>query len=78
MGGRQLHCLRTSRAPKCRAADDLLMACELHPAYAEARAGLAHLITRDLIKSRQRKGRSKSGRWRSGTPSERIDARPAS
>ena len=39
-----------SRAPKCRAADDLLMACELHPAYAEARAGLAHLITRDLIK----------------------------
>jgi hypothetical protein len=23
------------RVPKCRAADDLLMACELHPAYAE-------------------------------------------
>src|SRR5208283_3579995 len=39
-----------SRAPKCRAADNLLMACELHPAYAEARAGLAHLTTRDLIK----------------------------
>jgi hypothetical protein len=38
-----------SRAPKCRAADDLLMACELHPAYARARADLPHLTTRDLI-----------------------------
>jgi hypothetical protein len=38
-----------SRAPKCRAADDLLMACELHPAYAEARAELPYLTTRDLI-----------------------------
>ena len=38
-----------SRAPKCRAADDLLMACELHPAYAEARAELPDLTTRDLI-----------------------------
>jgi hypothetical protein len=38
-----------SRAPKCRAADDLLMACELHPAYAEARAELPCLATRDLI-----------------------------
>jgi replication-associated recombination protein RarA len=28
------------RVPKCRAADDLLMACELHPAYAVARAKL--------------------------------------
>jgi hypothetical protein len=37
------------RAPKCRAADDLLMACELHPAYTEARTGLSHLTTRDLI-----------------------------
>ena len=37
-----------SRAPKCRAADDLLMACELHPAYAEARAELPYLTTRDL------------------------------
>ena len=37
------------RAPKCRAADDLLMACELHPAYTEARAELPHLTTRDLI-----------------------------
>lgn len=36
-------------ATKCRAADDLLMACELQPAYAEARAGTAHLTTRDLI-----------------------------
>jgi hypothetical protein len=36
-------------APKCRAADDLLMACELHLAYAEARAELPHLTTRDLI-----------------------------
>jgi hypothetical protein len=38
-----------SRAPKCRAADDLLMACELHPAYTEARTELSHLSTRDLI-----------------------------
>lgn len=38
-----------SRAPKCRAADDLLIACELHPAYAEARAELLYLTTRDLI-----------------------------
>jgi hypothetical protein len=38
-----------SRAPKCRAADDLLMASELHPAYAEARAELPYLTTRDLI-----------------------------
>jgi hypothetical protein len=37
------------RVPKCRAADDLLMACELHPAYAEARARLPDLTTRDLI-----------------------------
>jgi len=37
------------RVPKCRAADDLLMACELHPAYAMARADLPHLTTRDLI-----------------------------
>ena len=38
-----------SRAPKCRAADDLLMASELHPARAEARAELPYLTTRDLI-----------------------------
>jgi hypothetical protein len=38
-----------SRAPKCRAADDLLMACELHPAYAVARAKLPDRTTRDLI-----------------------------
>ena len=37
------------RVPKCRAADDLLMACELHPAYAVARAKLPDLTTRDLI-----------------------------
>jgi hypothetical protein len=37
------------RAPKCRAADDLLMACELHPAYAKARARLPRLTTRQLI-----------------------------
>jgi hypothetical protein len=38
-----------TRAPKCRAADDLLMVCELHPAHAEARVELPHLTTRDLI-----------------------------
>jgi len=37
------------RVPKCRAADDLLMACELHPAYAMARADLPYLTTRNLI-----------------------------
>ena len=37
------------RAPKCRAADDLLMACELHPAYAVARAELPHSTIRQLI-----------------------------
>jgi hypothetical protein len=40
---------KLSRAPKCRAADDLLMASELHPAYAETRAELPYLTTRDLI-----------------------------
>jgi hypothetical protein len=39
-----------SRASKCRAADDLLMTCELHPAYAEARAQLPRLTTSQLIK----------------------------
>jgi hypothetical protein len=38
-----------SRAPKCRAADDLLMSCQLHPALAEARAELAHLAPRGLV-----------------------------
>ena len=62
LGGKQVHaalggewavasCVvsELSRAPKCRAADDLLMACELHSAYAQARAELPHLTTRDLI-----------------------------
>jgi hypothetical protein len=40
---------KLSRAPKCRAADDLLMACELHPSYVQARAELPHLPTHDLI-----------------------------
>jgi len=37
------------RVPKCRAADDLLMACQLHPAYTKARGELPQLTTRDLI-----------------------------
>jgi hypothetical protein len=37
------------RAPKCRAADDVLMACELHPVSTEAGTELPHLTTRDLI-----------------------------
>ena len=62
LGGKQVHaalggewavasCIvhELCRVPKCRAADDLLMACELHPAYAEARAKLPDLTTRDLI-----------------------------
>lgn len=38
-----------AHAPKCRAADDLLMSCELRPTYAQARADLPLLTTRDLI-----------------------------
>jgi hypothetical protein len=38
-----------ARARKCRAADDLLMACEAHPAYAHARQELAQLRTRTLL-----------------------------
>ena len=37
-------------APKCRAADDLVMACEVHPAYARQRIELRGLPTRDLSK----------------------------
>ncbi len=37
------------RASKCRAADDLVMVCELHPAHAEARSELSLLTTRQLI-----------------------------
>ena len=45
------------RAPKCRAADDLLMVCELHPAHAKkARAELPLLTTRES-RSRSRPGR---------------------
>lgn len=36
-------------SPKCRAADDLVMICELHPAHAGARAELPFLTTRELI-----------------------------
>jgi len=42
------------RAPK--AADDLLMVCELHPAHAKARAELPLLTTRDLISVATRQG----------------------
>ncbi len=38
-----------AEAPKCRAADDLLMSCELHPAYAGLRTELPLLSTADLI-----------------------------
>jgi hypothetical protein len=37
------------RVQKCRAADDLLMTCELHPACVMARADLPYLTTRDLV-----------------------------
>jgi hypothetical protein len=36
-------------APKCRAADDLLMGAELHPAYERARLDFAYRTTADLI-----------------------------
>jgi hypothetical protein len=45
-----------SRAPKCRGADDLLMACELHPAYADARVELPRLTTRHLIETATGRG----------------------
>jgi hypothetical protein len=35
-------------APKCRAADDLLMICELHPAYARQRIEFRHRSSREL------------------------------
>jgi hypothetical protein len=62
-----------SRAPKCRAADDLLTTCELHPAYAEARAELPYLTTRDLLTVVTGQGPSMSARWLSGTPFERME-----
>jgi hypothetical protein len=37
-----------ARAAKCRAADDLLMAAELHPTFTEARRELAAMSTREL------------------------------
>lgn len=38
-----------TRAPKCRASDDLLMTGERHPNYATARRELATLSTRELL-----------------------------
>jgi hypothetical protein len=40
---------RMVHSPKCRAADDLLMAAELHPAFMEARRELAAMSTRELL-----------------------------
>jgi hypothetical protein len=37
------------QAPKCRAADDLLMSAELHPTYKQARVDLAQATTPDLL-----------------------------
>ena len=37
--------LQLSRAPKCRPADDLLMVCELHPAYAKQHLPVAELTS---------------------------------
>jgi hypothetical protein len=63
-----------SRAPKCRSADDLLMTCELHPAYAEARAELPYLTTRDLLRVVTGQGSvHERARWLSGTPLERME-----
>ncbi len=44
------------RVPKCRAADDLLMACELHPACTTARAELPHPDDPRLDRGRLRPG----------------------
>ena len=40
---------RMVQAQKCRAADDLLLAAENHPAYEQARLGLSSQSTQDLI-----------------------------
>ena len=40
---------RMARARKCRCADDLLLAAELHPAYADARRDLADATVSDLM-----------------------------
>jgi replication-associated recombination protein RarA len=60
-----------SRAPKCRAADDLLMVCELHPAHTKARAELPLLTTRELIAIATSQG---CVHERALAPLERIDA----
>jgi hypothetical protein len=41
---------RMAQAPKCRAADDLLMAIEGHPSLKQVRADLVHETTRDLLR----------------------------
>jgi hypothetical protein len=40
---------RMVHSPKCRAADDLLMTAELHPAFTGARRELAAMSTRELL-----------------------------
>jgi hypothetical protein len=40
---------RMAKAPKCRAADDLLLAADSHPRYQGARVDLANQTTRELI-----------------------------
>ncbi len=40
---------RMTSAPKCRAADDLLLTADLHPLYGRARINLATKTTRELI-----------------------------
>jgi hypothetical protein len=39
-----------AKAPKCRAADDLLLTADSHPLYQKARANLATKTTRELIR----------------------------
>ncbi len=39
-----------AQAPKCRAADDLLMAIEDHPSLKQARSDLVHETTPDLLR----------------------------
>jgi hypothetical protein len=41
---------RMVQAPKCRAADDLLMCAELHPSYRQARSALPHETTPELLR----------------------------
>ena len=63
-----------ARAPKCRAADDLLMICELHPAYARQRIEFRHRSSRELVDDRLRSGGDRGTRGRAVARARRRPA----